>query len=46
VNTLPDPLACHPFGQSTLTWQTGHLTPNDKKNYGYLMWRKRNCVFL
>lgn len=46
VNTLPDPLACHPFGHSTLTWQTGHLTPNDKKNYGYLMWRKRNCVFL
>jgi len=46
VNTLPDPLACHPFGQSTLTWQTGHLTPNDRKNYGYLMWRKRNCVFL
>lgn len=46
VNTLTDPLACHPFGQSTLTWQTGHLTPSDKKNYGYLMWRKRNCVFL
>lgn len=46
VNTLPDPRVCHPFGQSTLTWQTGHLTPNDKKNYGYLMWRKRNCVFL
>lgn len=46
VNTLPDPLICHPFGQSTLTWQAGHLPPNDRKNYGYLMWRKRNCVFL
>ncbi len=46
VNTLPDPSGCHPFGKSTLTWQTGHITPNDKKNYGYLMWRKRNCVFL
>lgn len=45
VNTLPDPLACHPFGKSTLTWQTGHLKPNDRKNYGYLMWRKRNCVY-
>ncbi|HDU3642301.1 TPA: traU family protein, partial [Klebsiella pneumoniae subsp. pneumoniae] len=20
--------------------------PNTRKNYGYLMWRKRNCVFL
>ncbi|HBQ1675818.1 TPA: TraU family protein, partial [Raoultella ornithinolytica] len=20
--------------------------PNSRKNYGYLMWRKRNCVFL
>ncbi|EKM4843479.1 traU family protein, partial [Escherichia coli] len=20
--------------------------PNTKKNFGYLMWRKRNCVFL
>lgn len=46
VNTLPDARACHPFGRSTLTWQTGHLKPNDRKNYGYLMWRKRNCVFL
>ncbi|HHK8201448.1 TPA: traU family protein, partial [Serratia marcescens] len=20
--------------------------PNTRKNYGYLMWRKRNCVYL
>ncbi|EIO1106711.1 traU family protein, partial [Escherichia coli] len=20
--------------------------PDTKKNFGYLMWRKRNCVFL
>jgi conjugal transfer pilus assembly protein TraU len=46
VNMLPDALSCHPFGQSTLTWETGHLPPNDRENYGYLMWRKRNCVYL
>ncbi|EHP8583890.1 traU family protein, partial [Escherichia coli] len=25
---------------------TGKNPPNTKKNFGYLMWRKRNCVFL
>ncbi|EIK7241085.1 traU family protein, partial [Escherichia coli] len=24
----------------------GKNPPNTKKNFGYLMWRKRNCVFL
>ncbi|MGK3232812.1 TraU family protein, partial [Klebsiella pneumoniae] len=24
----------------------GKNPPNSRKNYGYLMWRKRNCVFL
>ncbi|HGF0151804.1 TPA: traU family protein, partial [Klebsiella variicola] len=24
----------------------GKNPPNTRKNYGYLMWRKRNCVFL
>lgn len=26
--------------------ETGKNPPNTKKNFGYLMWRKRNCVFL
>ncbi|EKI9506353.1 traU family protein, partial [Escherichia coli] len=25
---------------------TGKNPPNTKKNFGYLMWRKRNCVLL
>ncbi|HIB6116605.1 TPA: hypothetical protein ACWXHM_004699, partial [Escherichia coli] len=24
----------------------GKNPPDTKKNFGYLMWRKRNCVFL
>ncbi|MDV0999594.1 TraU family protein, partial [Raoultella ornithinolytica] len=24
----------------------GRNPPNTRKNYGYLMWRKRNCVYL
>ncbi|EBG6962455.1 conjugal transfer protein TraU, partial [Salmonella enterica subsp. enterica] len=46
VNMHPDTNACHQFGRSVMTWEAGHTTPNTKKNYGYLIWRKRNCVFL
>ena len=44
TNPIPDALACHPFGQSVMTWETGHLTPTSTKNFGYVIWRKRNCV--
>lgn len=46
VNMFPDTLACHPLGASTLRWEFGRNPPNSKKNYGYLLWRKRNCVIL
>ena len=46
VNPTPDANACHPFGHTVTTWQTGRITPDDKGNYGYLIWRKRNCVFI
>ncbi|UCQ29568.1 conjugal transfer pilus assembly protein TraU (plasmid) [Edwardsiella tarda] len=46
VNMHPDTQTCHPFGQTTMLWEAGHASPNTKKNYGYLIWRKRNCVFL
>ncbi|ARW85429.1 conjugal transfer pilus assembly protein TraU [Aeromonas salmonicida] len=45
VNVHPDVASCHPFGRTTTVWGTGHNMPNDRKNFGYLMWRKRNCVF-
>ena len=46
VNMYPETGNCHPFGASTQLWGTTHNTPQSKKNFGYLMWRKRNCVFL
>lgn len=46
VNMYPDSGQCHPFGRSVMRWETGKNPPNTKKNFGYLMWRKRNCVFL
>ena len=46
VNTLPDAAHCHPFGQSVLTWEAGHTYPGDGDNFGFLIWKKRNCCFL
>lgn len=45
TNMIPDSAICHPVGRSTMVWGTGHMTPADRHNYGYLMWRKRNCVY-
>jgi conjugal transfer pilus assembly protein TraU len=46
VNMYPDSGQCHPLGRSVMRWEAGKNPPNSRKNYGYLMWRKRNCVFL
>ncbi len=46
VNTLPDAKRCHPFGRSAVTWETGHMKPGEGDNFGFLIWRKRNCCFL
>lgn len=46
VNTLPDAKQCHPFGQSVVTWEAGHTYPGDGDNFGFLIWKKRNCCFL
>lgn len=44
VNPIPDANACHPYGRSVMRWQIGKDTPTTSKNYGYMIWRKRNCV--
>ena len=46
VGMMPGASNCHPFGASTQLWGTSHNAPSSKKNFGYLLWRKRNCVFL
>lgn len=46
VNMYPETNNCHPIGASTQLWGVTHNTPQSKKNFGYLFWRKRNCVFL
>lgn len=46
VNMYPEPNDCHPFGKTTQLWGSVHNSAATKKNFGYLMWRKRNCVYL
>ncbi len=46
MNPSSDANSCHPFGHTVTTWQSNKVKPDDKGNYGYLIWRKRNCVFL
>lgn len=46
VNSIPEGNQCHPFGQSTSTWEMGHINPADADNFGFMIWKKRNCCFL
>jgi conjugal transfer pilus assembly protein TraU len=46
VNTIPEAHQCHPFGQSVVEWEAGHTHPDDGDNFGFLIFKKRNCCFL
>lgn len=48
VNPLPTTGShgCHPFGSATFTWEAFHQYPYKGEDFGYLIWRKRNCCFL
>lgn len=45
VNPLPTVggNGCHPFGAATATWEAGHEIPFTGEDFGYLVFRKRNC---
>ncbi|MBB1584619.1 conjugal transfer pilus assembly protein TraU [Serratia sp. OS31] len=45
VNMYPDVAQCHPVGRTVMRWEISHNPPHSRKNFGYLMWRKRNCVY-
>jgi conjugal transfer pilus assembly protein TraU len=46
VNQVADGKHCWPSGHSTLEWESFKIKPHTYSQYGYLVWRKRNCVFL
>lgn len=37
---------CHPLGRSDLIWSSGKQFPYKGEDFGYLIWRKRNCCML
>lgn len=37
---------CHPFGYNTALWEAGHEIPIKGEDFGYLIFRKRNCCAL
>jgi conjugal transfer pilus assembly protein TraU len=39
-------LGCRPLGAGTFTWEAGHERPVKGEDFGYLVWRKRNCCVL
>lgn len=46
VNQVADGKHCYPSGHSTLTWEAGKIKPHMPDQYGFLVWRKRNCTFI
>ena len=45
-NVIPNPLACFPYGTTTAIWESGFDNPVTGDNFGFIQFRKRNCVFL
>lgn len=45
VNPIPTTGSggCHPFGATTMMWGAGHEYPFSGEDFGYLVWKKRNC---
>ena len=49
TNPIPaaaEPLGCKPFGHTTADWGENHEYPFSGEDFGYLVWRKRNCCAL
>lgn len=46
VNQVADGKHCYPSGYSSLLMEAGKIKPHKSDQYGYLIWRKRNCTFL
>lgn len=45
VNQVADGKHCYPTGHTTLDWEAKKIKPQTPDQYGFLVWRKRNCVF-
>jgi conjugal transfer pilus assembly protein TraU len=45
VNQVSDGKHCYPSGHTTLAWEALKIKPHTPSQYGFLVWRKRQCVF-
>ncbi len=41
--TTRGPMACNPLGRTEVFWGAGREFPYKGEDFGYLIWRKRNC---
>lgn len=41
--TVPVPSDCHPYGKTTTLYESGKEIPVVGEDFGFLVWRKRNC---
>lgn len=46
VNQVADGQHCYPSGATTLSWEAQKIKPQTPGQYGFLVWRKRNCTWL
>ena len=44
--TTRGPLACNPLGRTEVFWGSGREFPYQGEDFGYLIWRKRNCCIM
>ena len=44
--TSTGPMACNPLGRTEVIWGAGREFPYKGEDFGYLIWRKRNCCAL
>lgn len=44
--TTRGPMACNPLGRTEIIWGSGREFPYKGEDFGYLIWRKRNCCIL
>lgn len=43
---LPTSRTCYPMGHTSITWQSGKEFPYKGEDFGYLVWRNRDCCVL
>ncbi len=44
--TTKGPMACNPLGRTEVIWGSAREFPYKGEDFGYLIWRKRNCCVL